>query len=105
MLLKLTTLVYDKYNPEKAFQAGTCLKVNNVERAKDLIARSLAKEATKPNGLIYELDPKGGDPTSPKGLGKALEEMTVAELLKLAKKRGITINKKSKKGEIIDLLK
>ena len=105
MIIRLKTLMYDKYNPEKFFETETYLKVNDIERAKDLIARSLAKEVAEPKGQVYELDPKGGDPTSPTEQGKALEEMTIAELLKLAEEKGIAIKKKTKKEEIIDLLK
>lgn len=89
----ITELLYDRYNPERVFKKNEILKVNDPERARNMLARGLVMEVADQKDYI-ELDPS-----------KTLDDLTIKELKKLADEKNIEYDAKIKKDELIDLLK
>lgn len=89
----ITELLYDRYNPERVFKKNEILKVNDPERARNMLARGLVMEVADQKDYI-ELDPS-----------KTLDDLTIKELKKLADEKNIEYDSKIKKDELIDLLK
>lgn len=97
---------YTDEDPKGAMRlAGSYLDVPE-ERAMELIT---ARVAERINILTLDNYKKGKAPKSEPAAREAdfvvLEDMTVAELLEIAEKVGVEVPAKTKKADLIDLLK